>query len=84
MKFRLCFAFLLSLVLSFLMTAWVTWLNLGFTADFISRWLSAFITAWPAAALISFTLAPSVQRLTRYLVNFSDNGKGGGRNAEQG
>ncbi|MAC47171.1 DUF2798 domain-containing protein [Oceanospirillum beijerinckii] len=63
MKHRILFATLMSLILSCLMTAWVTWLNLGFTTDFIQHWLKAWISAWPAAGIISFTFAPMVQKV---------------------
>ncbi|WP_375056473.1 DUF2798 domain-containing protein [Zobellella sp. DQSA1] len=68
-KHRLLFALLMSLVLSFLMTAWVTWLNLGLIEGFVEKWMSAFIVAWPAAALISLLFGPWVQRLTGWMMS---------------
>ncbi|VEB40421.1 Protein of uncharacterised function (DUF2798) [Chromobacterium violaceum] len=44
---RLLFSLLMSAAMSFLMTAWVCWLNLGLRPDFIGRWLHAFASAWP-------------------------------------
>ncbi|WP_020590709.1 DUF2798 domain-containing protein [Kiloniella laminariae] len=64
MKQRLLFSALMSFVLSFLMSCWVTWINLGLSAMFIERWLNAFILAWPAAAAVSFLFGPIVQQLT--------------------
>lgn len=55
---------IMAAVLSFLMTGWVTWLALGLTADFLTRWMIAFRTAWPAAAVISFVTAPAILRLS--------------------
>ena len=66
---RCVFAALMSFLMSFFMTAWVTWLNLGFVPAYLQKWLQAFITAWPAAFIIVVLLAPSVQRMTRYLVS---------------
>ena len=63
LKQRLLSSLLMSLLLSGLMTAWVTWLNLGLVADFVARWMHAFVMAWPAAFTIVVLLAPSVQRL---------------------
>jgi Protein of unknown function (DUF2798) len=40
-KQRLLSSFIMSLLLSGLMSAWVTWLNLGLVGDFVSRWLHA-------------------------------------------
>lgn len=67
MKTRVVSAVLMSLVLSFLMTAWVTWINMGFVEDYFSRWMTAWIVAWPAAGLISFFFGPSVQKLSQKL-----------------
>jgi len=68
MKQRLVFSVLMSFVLSFLMTLWVTWINLGLVDGFAGYWFQAFLLAWPTAALISFATAPSVQRLTQKIV----------------
>ena len=61
MKQRIVFAVAMSCVLSFLMSAWVTFVNVGLINGFVYRWLSAWLLAWPAAGIISFTLGPSVQ-----------------------
>ncbi|QCZ92656.1 DUF2798 domain-containing protein [Salinimonas iocasae] len=69
---RIIFSFLMSLVLSFLMSAWVTYLNLGFVDTFVQRWMQAWLMAWPAAAIISFVFGPAVNRtsllLTRLVI----------------
>lgn len=67
-KFRLLYSGLMSLVLSFLMTAWVTYINLGLVDEFTAKWMAAFITAWPAAGVISFVFAPALQRLSTWLL----------------
>ncbi|MEH6446381.1 MAG: DUF2798 domain-containing protein [Oceanospirillaceae bacterium] len=54
----------MSLLLSSLMTAWVTWLNLGWSVLFYQQWLHAFMLAWPAAALISLFCAPTTYRVS--------------------
>jgi len=63
-KYRLVFSLLMSLTLSSLMTAWVTWINLGFVGGFVWKWGTAFFTAWPAAATIAFVLGPTIHLLT--------------------
>ncbi len=73
LKQRLLTSMLMSLLLSGLMTAWVTWLNLGFTAHFIGLWLHAYLCAWPAAFIIVVLLGPLVQRLALRLLQ-SQNG----------
>lgn len=77
LRARLVFAFLMSSLMAFLMTAWVTWLNLGLTPDFISRWLHAFLGAWPAAFCVVMALGPTVQRLTQRLLQVSGTGNRG-------
>ena len=61
MKQRFVFAVVMSGVLSFLMSAWVTFVNVGLVDGFVYRWLGAWLLAWPAAGLISFTLGPGIQ-----------------------
>ena len=69
MKYRLAFSLLMSLLLSSLMSGWVTYVNLGLVEDFASYWSSAFVLAWPAAAMISFLSGPEIQKLSTYLAN---------------
>ncbi|TQV74452.1 DUF2798 domain-containing protein [Denitrobaculum tricleocarpae] len=69
MKQRLLSAALMSFALSLLMTCWVTWINLGWNPDFIRQWLSAFLLAWPAAAVIAFAIGPAVQKLSLTLLS---------------
>ncbi|MBV1789041.1 DUF2798 domain-containing protein [Marinobacterium sp. D7] len=68
-KYRIFFSLFMSLILSFLMTAWVTWINLGVVDGFLFKWSTAFFTAWPAAAIISFLFGPRIHRLTSWVVN---------------
>ncbi len=51
--YKLCFSFCMSLLLSLLMSGWVTYLNLGITDHFWANWLQAFLLAWPAAFAIA-------------------------------
>lgn len=67
MKTRFLFSALMSLLMSFLMTGWVTWLNLGFGPAYGERWLHAFLAAWPAAFFIVIMCGPSVQRLSQHM-----------------
>ena len=68
MKQRLVFASVMSLILSFFMTLWVTWINLGFNPEFLTQWMRAFGLAWPAAAVISFIMAPMIQVITQRIL----------------
>lgn len=69
LKYRIAFSMLMALVLSSLMTGWVTFLNLGLTPVYLSSWGKAFVSAWPAAATISFLFAPIIQKLCARLNN---------------
>ncbi|PWB16095.1 MULTISPECIES: DUF2798 domain-containing protein [unclassified Comamonas] len=71
LKQRFLSSVIMSMLLSGLMTAWVTWLNLGFVGDFLSRWLHAYLLSWPAAFTIVVLLAPAVQRLSWRMVGGS-------------
>ena len=61
---RFIFPVLMSGVMAFMMTALVTWLNLGFPADFLARWIHAFVIAWPCAAISAFIAIPLARRAT--------------------
>ena len=67
-RLRLVSASLMSMLMSFLMTAWVTWLNIGIRPDFLARWAHAFLAAWPAAFVIVVLCAPAVQGFSLRLV----------------
>ena len=48
-KAKFIFPILITAVIVFVVSAVVTWTNIGFRADFIRRWLSAFMVGWPVA-----------------------------------
>lgn len=68
-KARFIFPVLMSGVMAFLMTGLVTFLNLGFPADFPFLWLRAFVIAWPCAALAAFIAIPLARRGTGFIVS---------------
>jgi hypothetical protein len=59
-------------VMAFLMTALITWLNLGAPPDFLWRWLKAFVIAWPAAAIAAFIAILLARRATSAIVHLID------------
>lgn len=69
---RMVFSFFMSLPLAFLMTAWVTFLNLGLAPIFLEKWLIAFFMAWPAAWGVAFLFGPSVAKLTAKITTALD------------
>ncbi|WP_317204092.1 DUF2798 domain-containing protein [Janthinobacterium sp.] len=68
LRLRFTFAFLMSLLMTVLMSMWVTWLNIGFAADFLGRWRHAFMAAWPVAFVAVVLCAPKVQALSLRLL----------------
>ncbi|WP_229509259.1 DUF2798 domain-containing protein [Massilia sp. CCM 8734] len=68
-KTRLLFSVVMSALMSFLMTGWVTWLNLGFGPDYPARWMRAFLAAWPAAFTIVMLCGPTVQRFCQRFID---------------
>lgn len=67
MKFRVYFALLMSGVLSLLMSAWITFLNIGLQVHFFSSWMTAWSLAWPVAGIVAFVFAPTVQKISQRL-----------------
>nr|WP_290697050.1 DUF2798 domain-containing protein [Halomonas sp. UBA3074] len=63
MKHRIIFAVLMSFTLSLIMSAWITFLNIGTQPGFISIWMHAWLLAWPAAGLIAFISGPFIHKL---------------------
>ena len=57
-----------SFALSLLMTAWVTWRNLGASSDFVEHWISAFVSAWPLALVLLLIVRTPMSKLTKKLV----------------
>ena len=58
--YRLVFAGIMSLFMSFIMSGIITFLNLGFIPSFFAQWLlEAFPKAW-VAAFLSYFLSPLV------------------------
>ena len=51
-------------IIVFVVSAVVTFTNIGFRVDFVPRWLKAFITGWPVAAVTAFVAIPYVRRIT--------------------
>ena len=62
-------------IMAFLMTAVITFINLGMPPDFLRRWIIAFVIAWPFATVAAFIAVPVSRRWTLFLVGLID-GKG--------
>ena len=52
----------------FFVTGFITWLNVGISNDFVVLWLRGWLLGWPIAALAVITLAPLGELITRLIV----------------
>jgi hypothetical protein len=61
---RFIFPVIISALIVFVVSGVVTFTNIGLRADFVPRWLKAFVTGWPVAA-VRFCRDPYVRRADR-------------------
>ena len=55
---------IISAVIVFVVSGVVTFTNIGLRADFVPRWLKAFVTGWPVAAVLALcSSAPAAQQI---------------------
>ena len=71
-KARFIFPVIISALIVFVVSAVVTFTNIGFRADFVPHWLRAFMTGWPVAAVLAFFAIPYVRRATELIVRLID------------
>jgi hypothetical protein len=57
-KARFIFPVIISALIVFVVSAVVAFANIGLRADFVPRWLRAFVTGWPVAAVLVFLRFP--------------------------
>jgi uncharacterized protein DUF2798 len=67
-KARFIFPIFISALIVFVVSGVVTFTNIGLRADFVLRWLKAFVTGWPVAAVLAFAAIPYVRRATEVIV----------------
>ena len=67
-KARLIFPILATGAVVFVASAAVTYVNIGFHVDFVRRWLSAYIIAWPVAAVTAYLAFPVTRAATIRIV----------------
>ena len=63
-----------SFTLSFLMSAWITWRNLGLSSEFIEHWLSAFVSAWPVALCLLLVIRKPMAALANLVLGEKPDG----------
>jgi uncharacterized protein DUF2798 len=67
-KARYIFPLIITALIVFVVSAVVTWTNIGLTTDFVPRWLKAFAVGWPVAAVTAFLAIPHVRTATARIV----------------
>jgi hypothetical protein len=67
-KARFIFPILATGIIVFVVSCVVTFSNIGLRADFVPRWLSAFIIGWPVASVTGLIAFPYVRRATLGIV----------------
>lgn len=67
-KFRLLNTALMSIALSFIMTLYVTWINLGIHQGFILHWIRAWLMAAPAAFFGVLLISTPIAALSKKLL----------------
>jgi hypothetical protein len=55
-------------IMAFLMTAVITFINLGLPPDFLRRWMIAYAVAWPFATVAAFVAVPIADRMTKLII----------------
>jgi hypothetical protein len=69
---RFIFPIVVTAIIVFVVSAVVTFFNIGLRADFVSRWLTAFVVGWPVAAVTAFVAFPHARAATLRIVGLID------------
>jgi hypothetical protein len=67
-KARFVFPIVITAIIVFIVSAVVTFFNIGLRADFVPRWLFAFVVGWPVAAVTAFIAFPFARAVTLRIV----------------
>lgn len=71
-KAKFIFPVLITGIIVFVVSAVVTFANIGFRIDFVPRWLKAFAIGWPVAALTAFIAIPHARRMSAAIERLID------------
>jgi hypothetical protein len=67
-KARFIFPITMAFFMALLMTAVITFINLGLPPDFVVKWMKAFVIAWPLASCVAFIAVPLARRITGAII----------------
>jgi hypothetical protein len=62
-KAKFVFPIIATAVVVFVVSSVVTFSKIGFRADFVRRWLTAFIIGWPVGATTGLIVFPMLRRV---------------------
>jgi len=68
-KARFVFPIVITGIIVFVVSAVVTFFNIGLRTDFAARWLSAFVVGWPVAAMTAYLAIPVARAVTARIVS---------------
>jgi hypothetical protein len=71
-KAKFVFPVVITAIIVFVVSAVVTFFNIGFRPDFVIRWLSAFGVGWPVASMTAFFAIPFARATTQRIVGLID------------
>ena len=67
-KAKYVFPVVITGIIVFVVSAVVTYTNIGLHPDFVPRWLKAFFSGWPVAAVTAFVAFPYARRFSAAIV----------------
>lgn len=67
---RIVFPMVITAIIVFIVSAVVTFANVGLWPDFLALWLRAFLIGWPVAAVVAFFALPVARRVTGRVVGW--------------
>ena len=67
-KARFVFPVVITAIVVFVVSGAVTFFNIGWRNDFLTRWWSALAIGWPIAALTAYLTIPFARSLTQRIV----------------
>jgi hypothetical protein len=68
-RFHFVFSLLMGAMMIFVMTFVITLVNVGITADFVGRWMRAFLIAYIVGVPVICVLAPTARKMTAKFVH---------------
>jgi hypothetical protein len=76
-KAKLIRSIIMAGIMTFVVTAAITFINLGLPPDFLRRWMIAWVVAWPFATLAALVAVPVADRATAWVIGMLDKWKRG-------